>query len=88
MLICMRTTLNIDDHLMLRLKREAIARRTTLTQLISEALARGLEARPAPAEPYHFHIFADAPPLPVDIADRNALEDWLDAPLVDGPTRS
>ncbi len=78
MLICMRTTLNLDDHLVARLKREALTRRTTLTRLIEDAIRQSLEPRPAVAPPHEFHLFAGAQALAVDIADRNALEDWLE----------
>ena len=68
----MKTTLNIDDVVMARLKREAARSGRTMSELVETALRALLQARPArPA----------LPPLPtfdsggalVDIADREAL---------------
>jgi hypothetical protein len=38
MLICMRTTLNLDDHLLIEAKRLAAERGTTLTAVMEDAL--------------------------------------------------
>ncbi len=38
MVICMKTTLNIDDTLMRRLREEAARRRTTMTALVEAGL--------------------------------------------------
>ena len=71
----MKTTLMIPDNLVRTIKRRAAERGTTLSQIVAEALARGLEAAPTP----------DLAPLPthrmgkprVDVADRNALYDAM-----------
>jgi len=68
----MKTTLNIDDSIMIRLKREAARRKCTMSELVESAL-RLLLQTPAKKR--------DLPPLPsfksggqlVDIADRDAL---------------
>lgn len=68
----MKTTLNIDDTVMARLRREAARTGRTMSELVEMALRRLLQSRPEPAE---------LPPLPsfdsggalVDIADREAL---------------
>jgi hypothetical protein len=68
----MKTTLNIDDSVMLRLKREAARTGRTMSELVESALRDLLRSRPERAE---------LPPLPtfnsggalVDIADRDAL---------------
>jgi hypothetical protein len=68
----MKTTLNIDEHVMARLKREAVRTGRTMSELVETALRRLLQSRPDAAE---------LPPLPsfksggalVDIADREAL---------------
>ena len=68
----MKTTLQIDDEVMRRLKREAARQGKTMSELVETALRRLLEA-PAAKRPL--------PPLPsfnsgghlVDIADRDAL---------------
>jgi hypothetical protein len=72
MVIHMKTTLNIDDRVMARLRREAARRGCTMSELVETALRLLLQARPETTE---------LPPLPsfrsgghlVDIADRDAL---------------
>lgn len=72
MVFHMKTTLNIDDSVMARLKREAARSGRTMSELVETALRNLLGKRPD-REPL--------PPLPsfdsggalVDIADRDAL---------------
>ncbi len=72
----MKTTLMIPDNLVRTIKRRAAERGTTLSQIVAEALARGLEATPT----------LDLEPLPThrmgkpraDVADRDALYDAMD----------
>ena len=72
MVIWMKTTLNIDDSVMTRLKQEAARRGCTMSELVESALRRLLSETKA-ASPL--------PPLPdfdsggamVEIADRDAL---------------
>jgi len=72
MVIWMKTTLNIDDSVMTRLKQEAARRGCTMSELVESALRLLLAAKETPR-----HL----PPLPgfksggslVDIADRDAL---------------
>jgi hypothetical protein len=72
MVIHMKTTLNIDERVMARLKRESARTGRTMSELVETALRRLLQARPDAAS---------VPPLPsfesggalVDIADREAL---------------
>ena len=74
--IHMKTTLMIPDNLVRTIKLRAAERGTTLSQIVAEALARGLEVTPTP----------DQVPLPthrmgkprVDVADRNALYDAME----------
>lgn len=76
MLIRMKTTLVLPDNLVRTIKRRAAERGTTLSQIVAEALTRGLAAEPA----------RDLAPLPthrmgkprVDVADRNALYDAME----------
>jgi plasmid stability protein len=73
----MKTTLNIDDGVMARLRRESARSGRTMSELVETALRRLLDTRPAPA---------DLPPLPtfdggsalVDVADRDALYRAMD----------
>ena len=68
----MKTTLNIDDTVMARLRKEAARSGRTLSELVETALRGLLQSR---------RTRADLPPLPkfdsggalVDIADRDAL---------------
>lgn len=68
----MKTTLNIDESVMVRLKREAARRRCTMSELVESALRLLLKSSKSSRE---------MPPLPtfksgghlVDIADRDAL---------------
>jgi hypothetical protein len=68
----MKTTFNIDDSVMIRLKREAARTGRTMSELVETALRNLLRSRPS-SEPL--------PPLPtfdsggalVDIADRDKL---------------
>ena len=78
MLICMRTTLNIDDELFRKAKREASDRGITLTRFIEDAVRRALA--PKRDEPYVFRwrTYTGGGTPAVDPADRDALYDWLD----------
>lgn len=77
MVIHMKTTLNIDDQVMKRLRREAARLDTTMSELVETALRRLLAPQHA-AEPL--------PPLPtfhagrtlVNVANRDALYDQMD----------
>ncbi|HXZ39927.1 MAG TPA: ribbon-helix-helix protein, CopG family [Terriglobales bacterium] len=68
----MKTTLNIDDTVMARLKREAARQRRTMSELVETALRLLFRSEKKSRQ---------LPPLPtfgsggamVDIADRNAL---------------
>ena len=82
----MKTTLNIDDTVMQRLKEEAARRQTTMSALVEAGLRLILDADSArPAE-------RDLPPLPswnggaelVDLADRDALYAVFDEDDGDG----
>ena len=76
MVICMKTTLNIDDTVMRRLREEAARRQTTMSALV-EAGLRLVLADPGEGREYAKPV----PPLPswqsggqrVDIANREEL---------------
>jgi len=74
----MKTTLNIDDSVMARLKREAAKQGRTMSELMETALRLFFKAQ---------REEQDLPPLPtfdfggqlVDIADRDALYDAMES---------
>lgn len=68
----MKTTLTIDDGVMLELKREAARRGQTMSELVETALRRLLQAPPDPVELPPLPSFNSAGAL-VDVADREAL---------------
>lgn len=76
----MKTTLDIDDRLLERAKRRAAQEGTTLRAVVEDALRAQLAPRAEAKRRYRF-----APPIvrgerapAVDVADRNALYDFLD----------
>lgn len=76
----MKTTLNLDDELLLRAKRRAQQRGSTLTAVVEDGLRAVLEA--TPGERYQLRlpvVKGEAPPA-VDPADRDALYAVLDHP--------
>jgi hypothetical protein len=72
MILHMKTTLIIPDHLMRELKRRAADRGETLSSIVAETLSQGLRAPPRPNEiaPLPVHRMGRAR---VDVADRDAL---------------
>lgn len=68
----MKTTLNIDDGVMTRLKREAARTGRTMSELVETALRGLLQVKPAALELRPLPSFDSGGPL-VDIADREAL---------------
>ncbi len=71
MVIPMKTTLILPDSLVRSLKRRAAERGTTLSDVVAEALHRGLQREPRttlPALPLHSLGVAR-----VDVSDRDAL---------------
>jgi len=72
MVFHMKTTLNIDDGVMKRLKREAARQGTTMSALVETALRRLLEARREPDALEPLPRFDSGGAL-VDVADREGL---------------
>jgi hypothetical protein len=68
----MRTTLNIDDRVMARLKKEAARRRCTMSELVESALRTALGPKAQPRQAVKLPSFHGGGHL-VDIADREAL---------------
>ena len=73
----MKTTLILPDPLVARLKAEAAARDTTMSEVVVEALHRMLDAPPSVPTGYRIPILDLGVPA-VNIANREALYDFLD----------
>ena len=74
----MKATLNIPDPIIRDLKRRAAERGTTMSELATELLYKGLAERPKPARLRPPRSF-DMGRAKVDVADRDALNDLLDS---------
>jgi plasmid stability protein len=68
----MKTTLNIDDTVMARLRRESARTGRTMSELVETALRRLLQSRAEAPEPEPLPSFDSGGAL-VDITDRDAL---------------
>lgn len=73
----MKTTLNLDDRLMVRLKQEAAAQGRTMSELFESALRLMLQPRRSSARLPPLPTFAGGRPR-VNIANREALEDFME----------
>jgi plasmid stability protein len=72
-MVChMKTTLNIDDTVMARLRREAARTGRTMSELVETALRRLLQTRPESRDLEPLPTFDSGGQL-VDVADREAL---------------
>lgn len=79
MLICMRTTLDLEDAVIERARRRAVKEGTTLTDIVERALRLFLMRRadaPTPLATRWVVIRGEREPA-VDIADRDRLHDLL-----------
>ena len=72
MVIRMKTTLNIDDSVMTRLRRESAQTGRTMSELVETALRLLLQTRPEPVDLQPLPTFDSGGAL-VDIVDREAL---------------
>ena len=72
MVIRMKTTLNIDDNVMTRLRLESAHTGRMRSELVETALRRLLQSRPEPVDLQPLPTFDSGGAL-VDIADREAL---------------
>lgn len=79
MLLCMRTTLDIEDAVLDRARRRAAREGTTLTSIVERALQHFLGRRPeAPTPLADRWVVVEGRHAPdVDIADRDRLYDAL-----------
>lgn len=80
MLICMRTTLNLDDDLMRTVKRRAAESGETMTEIIERALRGQFNSASAPSEPFVFELPTVRGRLRrgVDLTDRDALYELME----------
>ena len=82
MLLCMRTTININDQLLQTAKRRAADTRRTLTSIIEDALRLALETKPGRTSSRRICIPASGSGglLPgVDLDDNSSLSRRLEA---------
>ncbi len=80
MLLCMRTTIEIEDRLFRDLKRQAAGKGVTLRQLVNDLLRQGLNS-PKPRPKYQFKWKVDPKGTiqpGVDLNDRKSLFDLMD----------
>jgi hypothetical protein len=81
MLLCVRTTIQLDDEVFRAYKQRAAARGTTFAHEVEDALRADLHSRReiATQEPFQTPVFAgdDAPAL-VDVNDNRALQELMD----------
>ena len=80
MLLCMRTTIDLDEPVFRQLKREAARRETTLRQLVNDYLRKAL-AQPERKPKYRFNWKVDrgGQVMPgVNLDDRKSLWDLMD----------
>jgi hypothetical protein len=81
MLLCMRTTLQINDQLLIRAKKIAAETHRTLTSIIEDALRLSFEnqKRLKTSKPFKIRTFDGGGPFPgIDINHSAALLDILD----------
>jgi hypothetical protein len=77
MVFHMKTTLVIPDPVFRDLKKRAVERNTTLSELATEYLRQGLEGRPKPKRLPRLPSFSAGPPL-IDITSRDEIYRVLD----------
>jgi hypothetical protein len=77
---CIRTTLDLNDALLLAARRCAAERGTTLTAIIEEALAAALAPKPKRDKPFRLRWKPHRGRLiaGINLADRDALFDWME----------
>jgi len=79
MIVCVRTTLNLPDALMERLRAHARESGRTVTSVVEEALRDALEQRHGVAEPVDFPVLGDPGGTPLaDLADAHHVLNVMD----------
>ena len=80
MLICMRTTLNLDDELVAEAKILAVRRRTTLTAVIEAALREAVDAATRSETPIDLPTWRGGRQIgDFDLNDSSSVWEFLDA---------
>lgn len=73
MVRCMKTTLNVDESVMVAVKREAVRRGISLSALVEEALRKELRTAAVPGRRLAPLPTFDSGGQRVDVADRDEL---------------
>jgi hypothetical protein len=73
-----KTTLNLDEHVIREAKKRAAETGTTLTHVVEEALRDALGPHEPPEHDEVRWVVVDGGPPRIDIADRNALYERLE----------
>lgn len=78
--ICMRTTLDLEDRLFRAAKARAAERGETLTSFVESALRERLREGRKSGKPFRFRPLTKRGRVPpaVDVADRDALYEWME----------
>ena len=74
----MKTTLNLDEHLIREAKKRAAESGTTLTHVVEEALRDALTPHEASEGDEVRWVVVDGGAPRIDIADRNALYEFME----------
>lgn len=81
MLVCMRTTIKLDDDVFRAYKQRAAERGTTFAQEVEDALRADLQARSAVADEEPFQVLiidGDGSRALIDIDDNRVLQELMD----------
>ena len=79
----MRTTIDIDDPILKRLKDLQARDGRSLGRLVSDLLAQALAGEVKEAAPHYFTWVASSGPLLVDLADKDAVYEALEGDDLD-----
>ena len=76
----MRTTLNIDDELMKRVKERAAEAGKTITEIVEDALSKEVAGVAQKRSKFGLHwVAVEGPPAPgVDLSDRDSLYEKME----------
>ncbi len=78
MVLCMKTTIELPDGLLIAAKKRAAEERRPLRALIEDGLHHVLRTRPGPAaRKLKWVTSAGGLPPDLDLADRSGMHDWL-----------